>query len=88
MTTLSMILMIIMIPITVVMITMTLTVIATIMTTMEIAMIMIAIFRLNYVDKGQIPILIDVIIPLHRKAIENQAVKKLLRIRSFYLLYI
>lgn len=60
------------------MITMTLTV---------IAMIMIAIFRLNYVDKGQIPILIDVI-PLHRKAIENQAVKKLLRIRSFYLLYI
>lgn len=26
-------------------------------------------------DKGQIPILIDVIMPIHRKAIENQAVK-------------
>ena len=29
-----------------------------------------------YLDKGQIPILIDVIMPIHRKAIENLAVKK------------
>src|SRR5699024_5108040 len=33
-----------------------------------------------YLDKGQIPILIDVIMPIHRKAIENQAVKKTLTI--------
>lgn len=29
-----------------------------------------------YLNKGQIPILIDVIMPIYKKAIENQAVKK------------
>lgn len=31
-------------------------------------------------DTGQIPILIEVVMPIHRKAIENQAVKKTLTI--------
>ena len=31
-----------------------------------------------FLETGQIPVLIDVVMPLHRKAIENQAVKKTL----------
>ena len=33
-----------------------------------------------FLETGQIPVLIDVVMPLHRKAIENQAVKKTLTI--------
>lgn len=33
-----------------------------------------------FLETGQIPVLIDVVMPMHRKAIENQAVKKILTI--------
>lgn len=33
-----------------------------------------------FLETGQIPVLIDVVMPMHRKAIENQAVKKTLTI--------
>ena len=33
-----------------------------------------------HLEEGQIPVLIDVAMPIHRKAIENQAVKKTLTI--------